>query len=126
MYCVNELMSCKTSRSPASRPLRRRRTRLETTSNTQNEQLDVNTAHRIRWHLSGTPEVSSRTGLAPVSDLITSGRNAISGHVQGSQTTLPHTRPYVRQVELSAGRLPDLILPGGVNQVDRALSGPIS
>ena len=47
----------------------------------------------IRWHdFIRNCEVSLRTGLAPVSDRITRGRNAIFGHV--ARLPLQHTRPF--------------------------------
>jgi len=56
-----------------------------------------------RWHdFVRDSEVSLRTGLAPVSDRITRGRNAIFGHV----ARLPDNIP-ARQVELSVSRPPD-------------------
>jgi len=62
----------------------------------------------IRWHdFVCNSDVSLRTGLAPVSDRITRGRNAIFEHV----ARLPHNTPahqaMLRQVELSVGRPPD-------------------
>ena len=56
--------------------------------------------------LSAT-EVSLRTGLAPVSDQITRGRNAIFGHVARLPDTTPAHQAVLRQVELSVGRPPD-------------------
>jgi len=52
-------------------------------------------------------EVSLRTGLAPVSDRITRGRNAIFGHVARLPVNTPAHQAMLRQVELSVGRPPD-------------------
>jgi len=52
-------------------------------------------------------EVSLRTGLAPVSDRITKGRNAILGHVARLPDNTPAHQAMLRQVELSVGRPPD-------------------
>jgi len=52
-------------------------------------------------------EVSLRTGLAPVSDRITRGRNAIFGHVARLPDNIPTHQAMLRQVELSVGRPPD-------------------
>jgi len=51
--------------------------------------------------------VSLRTGLAPVSDWITRGRNAIFGHVARMQDNTPAHQAMLCQVELSVGRPPD-------------------
>ena len=61
----------------------------------------------IRWHdLVRNSEVSLRTSLAPVSDRITRGRNAIFRHVARLPVnTLAH-QAMLRQVELSVGRPP--------------------
>ena len=62
----------------------------------------------IRWHdFVRNSEVSSRTGLAPVSDRITRGRNAIFGHVARLPDNTPAHQAMLRQVELSVGRPPD-------------------
>ena len=62
----------------------------------------------IRWHDSvRNSEVSLRTGLAPVSDRITRGRNAIFGHVARLPDNTPAHQAMLRQVELSVGRPPD-------------------
>ena len=64
----------------------------------------------IWWHdFLHNSEVSLRTDLAPVSDRITRGRNAIFGHVARlpDNTVVPHTRPCYKQVELSVGRPPN-------------------
>jgi len=62
----------------------------------------------IRWHdFVRYSEVSLRTGLAPVSDRITRGRNAIFGHVARLPHNIPAHQAMLRQVELSAGRPPD-------------------
>jgi len=59
----------------------------------------------IRWHdLVRNSEVSLRTGLAPVSDLITRGRNATFGHVARLPVNTPAHQAMLRQVELSVGR----------------------
>jgi len=52
-------------------------------------------------------EVSLRTGLAPVSDWITRGHNAIFGHVARLSDNTPAHHAMLRQVELSVGRPPD-------------------
>jgi len=61
----------------------------------------------IRWHDFVNTEVSLRTGLAPLSDRITSGRNAIFGHVERLPVNTPAHQAMLRQVELSVGRPPD-------------------
>ena len=62
----------------------------------------------IRWHdFVRNSEVSLRTGLAPVSDRITRGRNAIFGHVARLPDNTPAHQAMLRQVELSVGRPPD-------------------
>jgi len=72
----------------------------------------------IRWHdFVRNSEVSLRTGLAPVSDRITRGRNAIFGHV----ARLPENIP-AHQVELSVGR--PQTPHGNVHQVDHVPNGP--
>jgi len=59
----------------------------------------------IRWHhFVSNCEVSLRTGLAPVSDRITRGRNAIFGHVARLPDNIPAHQAMLRQVELSVGR----------------------
>ena len=64
----------------------------------------------IRWHdFVHNSEVSLRTGLAPVSDRITRGHNAIFGHRPMARlldNILAH-QVMLRQVELSVGRPPD-------------------
>ena len=61
----------------------------------------------IRWHdFVRNSEVSLRTGLAPVSDRITRGHNAI-GHVARLPVNIPANQAMLRQVELSVGRPPD-------------------
>ena len=63
---------------------------------------------RIRWHdFVRNSEVCLRTGLAPVSDRITRGRNAIFGRVARLPDNIPVHRAMLRQVELSVGRPPD-------------------
>jgi len=58
----------------------------------------------IRWHdFVHNSEVSLRTGLAPVSDLIIRGRNAIFGHVARMPDNTPAHQAMLRQVELSVG-----------------------
>jgi len=52
-------------------------------------------------------DVSLRTGLTPVSDRITRGRNAILGHVARLPDNIPTHQAMLRQVELSFGRPPD-------------------
>jgi len=52
-------------------------------------------------------EVSLRTGLAPVSDRITRGLNAIFGHVARLPDNTPAHQAMLRQVELSVSRPPD-------------------
>jgi len=62
----------------------------------------------IRWHdFVRTSEVSLRTGLAPVSDQIIRGRDAIFGHVARLPLNTPALQAMLRQVELSVGRPPD-------------------
>jgi len=62
----------------------------------------------IRWHdFVRNSEVSSRTGLAPVSDRIARGRNAIFGHMARLPDNTPAHHAMLRQVELSVGRPPD-------------------
>jgi len=62
----------------------------------------------IRWHdFVRNSKVSLRTGLAPLSDRITRGRNAIFGHVARMQDNTPAHQAMLRQVELSVGRPPD-------------------
>jgi len=62
----------------------------------------------IRWHdFVRNSEVSLRTGLAPVSDRITRGRNAIFGHVARMPDNTPTHQVILRQVELTVGRPPD-------------------
>ena len=62
----------------------------------------------IRWHdFVRNSEVSLRTGLAPASDRITRGRNAIFGHVARLPDNTPPHQAMLRQVELSVGRPPD-------------------
>jgi len=61
----------------------------------------------IRWHdFVRNSEVSLRTGLAPVSDRITRGHNAIFGHAARLPVNTPAHQAMLRQVELSVGRLP--------------------
>ena len=61
----------------------------------------------IRWHdFVRNSDVSLRTGLAPVSDWITRGRNAIFGHVARLPYNIPAHQAMLRQVELSVGRPP--------------------
>jgi len=59
-------------------------------------------SHFVRYS-----EVSLRTGLAPVSDRITRGRNAIFGYVARLSVNTPAHQAMLRQVELSVGRPPD-------------------
>jgi len=62
----------------------------------------------IRWQdFVRDPEVSLRTGLAPVYDRITKGRNATFGHVARLPDNIPARQATLRQVELSVGRPPD-------------------
>jgi len=67
-------------------------------------------------------EVSLRTGLAPVSERITRGRNAIFGHVARLPDNIPAHQAMLRQVELSVGR--PQTLHGNVHQVDHVPNGP--
>ena len=73
----------------------------------------------IRWHdFVRNSEVSLRTGLAPASDRITRGRNAIFGHVARlpDNTAVPHTRPcYAKS---SYRSVDPQTLHGNVHQVD--------
>jgi len=65
---------------------------------------------------------SLRTGLAPVSDRITRGRNAIFGHVARMQITLQRTRPCYAK---SSYRSVDPQTPhGNVHQADHVPNGP--
>jgi len=62
----------------------------------------------IRWHdFVRNSAVSLRTGLAPVSDWITRGRNAIFGHVARMPDNTPAHQAMLRHVELLVGRPPD-------------------
>jgi len=62
----------------------------------------------IKWHdFVRNSEVSLRTGLAPVSDRITRGRNAIVRHVARLPVNTPAHQAMLCQVELSVGRPPD-------------------
>jgi len=77
----------------------------------------------IRWHdFVRNSDVSLRTGLAPVSDRITGGRNAIFGHVARLPVNIPTHQAMLRQVELSVGR--PQTLHGNVHQVDHVTNGP--
>jgi len=77
----------------------------------------------IRWHdFVRNSEVSLRTGLAPVSDRITRGRNAIFGHVARLPDNTPAHQAMLRQVKLSVGR--PQTLHGNVHQVDHVPNGP--
>jgi len=77
----------------------------------------------IRWHdFVRNSEVSLRTGLAPVSDRITKGRNAIFGHVARLPDNIPAHQAMLRQVELSVGR--PQTLHGNIHQVDHVPNGP--
>ena len=67
-------------------------------------------------------EVSLRTGLAPVSDRITRGRNAIFGHVARLPDNTPAHQAMLRQ---SSYRSVDPhTLHGNVHQVDHVTNGP--
>jgi len=62
----------------------------------------------MRWHdFVRNSQVSLRTGLAPVSDQIIRGRNAIFGHVARLPVNTPAHQAMLRQVKLSVGRPPD-------------------
>jgi len=62
----------------------------------------------IRWHdFVPNSEVTLRTGLTPVSDCITIGRNAIFGHVARMPDNTPAHQAMLCQVKLSVGRPPD-------------------
>jgi len=62
----------------------------------------------IRWQdFVRNSEVSLRTGLAPLSDRITRGRNAIFGHVARMQDNTPAQQAMLSEVDLSVGRPPD-------------------
>jgi len=53
----------------------------------------------IRWHdFVRNSEVSLRTGLAPASDRITRGRNAIFGHVARLPDNIPAHQAMLREV----------------------------
>ena len=77
----------------------------------------------IRWQdLVRNSEVSLRIGLAPVSDRITRGRNAIFGYVARLPETFPHTRPcYAKS---SYRSVDPQTLHGNVHQVDHVPNGP--
>ena len=78
---------------------------------------------QYRWHdFVRNFEVSLRAGLAPVSDRITRGRNAIFGHVARLPDNIPAHQAMLRQVELSVGR--PQTLHGNVHQVDHVPNGP--
>jgi len=77
----------------------------------------------IRWRdFVRNSEVSLRTGLAPVSDRIIRGRNAIFGHVARMPDNTPAHQAMLRQVELSVGR--PQTLHGNVHQADHVPNGP--
>jgi len=77
----------------------------------------------IRWHdFVRNSEVSLRTGLEPVSDRITRGRNAIFGHVARLPDNIPAHQAMLRQVELSVGR--PQTLHGNIHQVDHVPTEP--
>ena len=77
----------------------------------------------VRWYdFVRNSEVSLRTGLAPVSDRITRGRNAIFGHVVRLPDNFSAHQAMLRQVELSVGR--PQTLHGNVHQVDHVTNGP--
>jgi len=62
----------------------------------------------IRWHdFVRNSEVSLRTGLAPVSDRITKGRNAIIRHVARLPDNIPAHQAMLCQVKLLVGRRQD-------------------
>jgi len=62
----------------------------------------------IRWNdFVGNSEIFLRTGLAPVPDRITRGRNAIFRHVARLPDNIPAHQAMLGQVELSVGRPPD-------------------
>ena len=63
----------------------------------------------LRWHdFVRYSDVSLRTGLAPVSDRITRGSNAIFGPVARLPDTTPAHQAMLHQVELSVDRPRDL------------------
>jgi len=77
----------------------------------------------IRWHdFVRNSEVSLRTGLTPMSDRMTRGRNAIFGHVARLPVNTSAHQAMLRQVELSVGR--PQTLHGNVRQVDPIPNGP--
>jgi len=77
----------------------------------------------IRWHdLVRNSEVSLRTCLAPDSDRITRGRNAIFRHVARLPGNTSAHQAMLRQVELSVGR--PQTLHGNINEVDHVPNGP--
>jgi len=77
----------------------------------------------IRWHyFVRNSEVSLRTGLAPVSDRITRGCNAIFGHVARLSDNTPAHQAMLRQVELPVCR--PQTLHGNVHQVDHIPNRP--
>ena len=74
----------------------------------------------IRWHdFVRNSEVSLRTGLAPVFDRITRGRNAIFGHV----ARLPDNIP-APQAKSSYRSVNPQTLRGNIHQVDHVPNGP--
>ena len=79
----------------------------------------------IRWHdFVRNSEVSLCTGLAPVSDRIIRGRNAIFGHVARLPVNTPAHQAMLRQVELSVGWSTPQTLHGNVHHVDHVPNGP--
>jgi len=78
----------------------------------------------IRWHdFVRNSEVSLRNGLAPVSDLITRGRNAIFGHVARMPDNTP-AHQATCYAKSSYRSVDPQILHGNVHQVDHVPNGP--
>ena len=81
----------------------------------------VASRHLLHWFRNS--EVSSRTGLAPVSDRISRGRNAIFGHAARLPDNIPahqamlYAKSSYRSVDLQT-------LHGNVHQVDHVPNGP--
>ena len=63
---------------------------------------------KIRWqdHIRNS-EVAARTGLGPVSDLITRHRNSVFGHISRLSEDTPAHQALRCHVDLTLGHLPD-------------------
>jgi len=80
--------------------------------------------NQVAWHdFVRNSEVSSRTSLAPVSDRITRGRNAIFRHVARLPDNIPAPQAMLRQVDLYRSVDPQT-LHGNVHQVGHVPNGP--